>query len=505
MQEKVNFKAEIANFQFVQESLSVTVAGQTYKFEPDINKAYFQFDMLSSYPTVNNNKMTFMLPVLAKSFPTAMHNPLDLEHILEGNPEHALYDPDKDNDAIVGAMILSYLPGIESLTEIPLIPDAPIPMRMVGVLWKRLADARGILAGLINGEKWGISMEVIRDVAEDLYVDPKTNTFYTKDAVPSGLDVALAIGGRGDGESTSVNFWGAGLTMRPADKTANILQLTAAVGGEITMTKPSIIGATSVVIETNGKKSGTTLKIGGQPVDFAEFYCSTWEGDEKVHLSITRVVDVGDGFVVRQNYELKDESGIAAVKEGEMPVTMDMDKIIASIRNELKATEFKDYKSPAEVATVIAETEAKYKDYVAPDKVQEKVDAALAAKKAEIENSVAGQYEVFSQRVEKLEKAGLAATQTRKDKIRACADDVAFDAYLAQETASLEAMKSELPKNKVTPEVLTQIASFDGKDDPAFKSFVSGLNMAPAKASDDKLTVHLPGGGGGNDNLTGCH
>jgi len=230
LKQPINFTAEIANIKFIEEPLVVNLGDKKYVFEPDINKSFIHFDLLSSYKTVNKNNLTFTLPVLAKTFATAIYNPMDVEHILEGNPKHQLYDPEKDTNRIVGAMVLAYLPGIESFNNnIPLIPDNPMPMRIVAVIWKRTNDGAALIQSLAMGYKWSVSMEVVRDKNQDMYVNPADNTFYKPDEIPKELEgkLALAVGGKGEDEDTFVNFWGSGFTLTPADPTAKIHSLVA--------------------------------------------------------------------------------------------------------------------------------------------------------------------------------------------------------------------------------------------------------------------------------------
>lgn len=235
MKEKLNFQSIIGDFQLAKEPLKVEFGGTSYELKSDDTKAFFYFNLLHSYPKANANGMTFTLPILAKAVNTAFLNPLDLNHKLEGNPP-VVFDPDKDKNEIIGTMLFPRLVGIEKYGEdIPLVPDAPIPMQIIGFLWKRVSKVQELLIDIANGIEWKMSMEVVRDVSEDMYIDPNTHEFYTKENIPDDIQALLAIGGKGDNEKTSVNFWGGAMTLTPADDDAKILSISANREGAIAM------------------------------------------------------------------------------------------------------------------------------------------------------------------------------------------------------------------------------------------------------------------------------
>jgi len=509
MEQSITFKADIANFQFIQEPLKVSVGEKEYVFEPDVSKSFFHFDLLSSYPTFNSNKLTFTLPILAKAFATAMYNPLDIEHILEGNP--GIFDPEKDANRIIGAMILSYLPGIEKYgDDVPLVPDAPIPMRIVGVAWKRIADAQDLLQGMANGVKWGTSMEVIRNSSEDMYVNPETNEFYELGSVPEDLKdkVVLAVGGKGDKEKTTVNFWGGGFTLSQADRTANILSLNAAMAnkGEMTMkidkskTDKSNIeklfaDTNKIIIITDGSASGTIMQIGEEQVAFESLWlsCSKDNRDDRVYMDFSVVKEKIGDFVVYQRYELKKKELFKAEGDEDM-------NIIQQAKKELKE---EGYKSASEIEKEISTVKEGFKDFVSPDKQKELVDQAVKDKAVEIEKAVKEKYDILFARLGEMEKEGIKVTVSRKEKIISFKTDEAgnkeFKEYLDSIKASIADMEKVLKEKNVelNDNLKAKISAFNGVDDLEFKALIDGISMIASKASgDDRETfVFSPTGG----------
>ena len=444
-----------------------------------------------------------------------MYNPMDIEHILEGNP--GTFNPEYDKNRIFGAMILSYLPGIEKYGDnIPLVPDEPIPMRIVGVAWKRTTDGEQLIRSLASGIAWGTSMEVIRDPSEDMWVDPATNEFYAIDDLPKELEdkVVMAIGGKGEIEKPTVNFWGGGFTLTQADPTAIIHSLSASMSnkGVFTMTKNKPVAAAgNVVITTDGSSSGTTLKIGDSIIDWSHIWMSADKEEDRdyFNLEFTKDIDVGDGFVVTQRYHLKDNV-IAKIEDNEGGSTMN-NFSIAALKEELRKTDFKDYKSPDEVAGVVEAAKEEFKDFTSPDGLTEALKAEGEKVRKEVETELAKKFEVINQRIAEFEKTDLTVTKDRKEKIAEfkLEDDRGFKAYMDSEKSNYSAMEKVLKdKNvEISAEIKTKLAGYSGKDDPQFVSFIDGLSLVASSANTQSgLHFSVPAGGDADKtDFTGYH
>jgi|GEM_PF-3144727 hypothetical protein len=497
-QSAVKFTAEIANIKFIEDPLTVTVGDQTYTFMPDINKAYVHFDLLSSYPTVNANHVTFTLPVLARAFQTAINNPMDIEHILEGNPAHRLYDPETDKNRIVGAMLLSYVPGLEDLgAEIPLVPEKPLPMRVVAVIWKRTTDGAALIQSMAMGDRWSISMEVLRDRQQDMMVNPADNAFYKPDELPEDLvgKVALAVGGKGDAEDLFVNFWGGGYTLSAADKTAKIHTLVASTSKENMGALMAVADEPNITLTTNGKRSGTKLNVNGNAIDFKSLWMSIWDDseDDKIHFEFTQAVDAGNGLIVNQRFELASEDDVTKIVEITKGET-DMGTL-EQIRKEIRESEFKDYVSPADLAAKIQAAEDKFKDYVSPADLQAKIDDG-------VQKGIAAKMQVFVTRSEQLKTAGLEMNDARSTKALSATDEE-FMAFVAAEKASLSEMEKTLTDKKIAvgDQMKKEIAKFSGVNDPNFKAFVSAATLVASAASVSHTPppVYTPGMGSADE------
>lgn len=497
----VTFKTQIGSAHLLNEALEVTVGKQVFKFEPSADKSYVLFDLFHSYPAVNANNFAITLPMMAKSAGTAIYSPMNKNHKAEGNPRIA-FDPDIDNNEIMGAMVMAYIPGIEAYDTIPLIPDEPLPFRVVAVFWKRFEIVQDFLNDVANNISWMTSIEVLRNSQNDMYIDPVTNKTYKPDEIPQGVYVAKLLGGLGqDDKEDPVLIWGGGTTLNPADANAKIYSVTASKEGVIAMTKKPQTAETQIVINSDGSYKGTSLTVNGNPIVFEDLslYCGDSYSDDDegyLHMSFTKIKTEQDGFKSTERFEF-DADKASFIEEGTT-----MSDIMEQAKNVLIA---KGYSTPEQVVEKVeaAKTEAgeQYKEYLSPDDHKAQVQVALDAQKAThdeetntLKTSFADKLKVINDRIAEVEKAGFEMNKERSEKIVSFEADeagkTAFTEYLESLKASQQGMLDVLKEKKIKIENAEKhIAKYDGKDDPRFQVFIETLSMVPTKANKDGEAV----------------
>jgi len=447
-------------------------------FESDETKAFFKFTLLHSFPFINSNGHTFALPLLAKYVHTAKYQPLSKDHQFEGNPD-SIYN---GSDQVMGTMLAVHIPGIEEFGgDIPLFPDEPVPVEVIGVLWKRKKIVRDMLEDIAEGIEWRVSMEVIRDIERDVLLtgdkvigrdddvyeqaiaDWQQHKFY------DGKPIGLALGGTGLGEKDYANFWGSTMTLRPADQRARITQLVAAVAstGKITAREEQDM-AKKIEFKSDGTVDSSSLAINGEDVGEVEsFYISgdKYGNDEYFNVSWTKVHRDGDAVETR-SFRFDPET--SSIMEDDMNIQEEVKKALASFEEK-----YKNWVPKEELDSAVQAAKDQYKDYISPEDVQARIDAAV--QKALDERDQADRK--IAERESKLEAENLVLTAERKARIREFgeADDAAFENWLIELKNGLTAMKSELETKKiqVNDAILSQIARCDGVNDPVFQAIVA--------------------------------
>lgn len=202
--------------------------------EASKDKAYVELILLHSYPAINGNGVTIMPKVLKNSVESLKNSPLDIDHEMEG----VWFWEDGDNNRIVGSITEArlepeYVEGMQ--------PEGGYQVVVKAVLWKRLKDVKAVVQDIQdNTNEWKASFEIAPYSIKDqiyFYHDGKlTKEEMTPTQVRdawewgesyNGSPVALAFGG----ESGVVDFYGAALTLTPADENTRILNLVANTKG----------------------------------------------------------------------------------------------------------------------------------------------------------------------------------------------------------------------------------------------------------------------------------
>lgn len=190
--------------------------------------------------TRNARGRAFTAKTLANSHATASDNLVDIDHLLVAN-ENSMSDHicGHIKSTSFGSGLINSSDAASALFD----EDASIPMYALCALYLRHAKIPGIIENYLSGkESWSVSMECGHrwDQSALLYeneiipvVDAEEGLLrcIKKDGMLQykGKDVTLLLGG----ENGSVNFWGLGLTMFPADPNANIYTLFAGTPFEV--------------------------------------------------------------------------------------------------------------------------------------------------------------------------------------------------------------------------------------------------------------------------------
>jgi hypothetical protein len=164
-----------------------------------------------------------------------------------------------DDDVVLGVMVGAEM---EDIPGDPLVPDKPIPMVVWGVLWNRIDAVKRITEDVQTGfASWKASYEISNRSEDEIYfggefipISEASDEMLEKIGPDStgtinGQKVTLVLGGS-DG---FISYWGAGLTLSPAERinpeiqleTASVekkkfIFLTSATKKETTMEKASL-------------------------------------------------------------------------------------------------------------------------------------------------------------------------------------------------------------------------------------------------------------------------
>lgn len=221
------FSGEVADMR------SITIADAKAMFpgtpiKESSNLAWFPFKLCHSLPTVNLRGRCFTAPVLQRSFASLNNQLVNLDHQLEAN------FPGSD-DLVVGAVnaVLFNAGEVASATELADIPSQPMPVVGLGSIFRRTRRGQKIVEQGEKGEvKWCVSMECGHNWSQAHFLyegkfipvteaDPEMLACIKTDHVLpyKNKKLAVALGGL----NGSVDFWGLGLTLTPAEATADVM------------------------------------------------------------------------------------------------------------------------------------------------------------------------------------------------------------------------------------------------------------------------------------------
>ncbi len=232
----------------------------TTELKSDISKLYIEFILNHTLPAVNSRGRCVTYRTQKRSIKSIPDSLVNVEHMMQDNPNEAT------EDLVIGHMVKA---KIEDLKDNPIVPDRPIPTKVLACLYRRLPVVKEIERQIRSGRRnWRNSMECVRLAASDaIYYNGK---FFPIDKNPElaacvGQDdmqpykdkpTALALGGE-DGE---INFWGSGLTLYPADKGATITKLIATIANDGSMSVKRKINDELAAKDLNLKSSEVSDK-----------------------------------------------------------------------------------------------------------------------------------------------------------------------------------------------------------------------------------------------------
>jgi len=198
--------------------------------EASKDKAYVELILLHSYPSINGNGVTLLPKVLYNSLESIKNSPLDIDHEMEG----VWFWEDGDPNRVIGSVVDARLNPEYSEG---LVPENGYELIITAVLWKRLKDVKAIIQDIQdNTNEWKASFEIAPYSVNKQIFFHHNGQMYSEESAPSemreawewgepyqGSPVALAFGGN-DGK---IDFYGAALTLTPADENTKILNLVA--------------------------------------------------------------------------------------------------------------------------------------------------------------------------------------------------------------------------------------------------------------------------------------
>jgi len=494
---------------------SVVVGGET--LVSDLTRTYIKFKLLHSFPVINGNGMTFTPQNIALSIGTAVNQPLDLNHQLEGNPVDG-------EDKILGSMIRAQT---DAKSDSPLIPESPFVAEVIGVLWNRTESARKVIESLGTEEKeYKVSMEAVRNSENDgwyvmrdgewHYVASISAEEFEKWEAKKYDEVGLAVGGTGEDGTT--NFWGGAFTLTPADENATIddvliasfdncaiATLSPSTAGvnkpkENKMKLKELMAAIAAGFKAAVSGNDLNLTVGETEYINPDFYMySSEDGDGKntVYASLVTKVSDSDGMQETKRFEYDgsvDGDELVAVEASAAKIKMPKELLadIASLEEEKSeiASKYKDYVSKEDADKMVTEAvtaalKAEEGDGNMGDKITK--DEASALAKEEVDKAMATRDKedaALASRSEQLEAGGFTLTPERKEVIAAIPStdegDKAFSSYLEGLVAGRTEMKKELKGSGIDIEdkgVQAALASVDNAKSTAFSAVKAALSL----------------------------
>ena len=211
---------------------------------PNQNHTLVKFTLVHTLPAVNAKGRAVTYPTQKNSLASVTYNPVSFEHLMVSNPNFSPIDK------ILGVMLCA---SIEEVASNPVIPDHPIPTVVWAILWNRIEEVQRIIQDTQDGNgQWKCSYEIQNRSEDALLVGDqfmpisqappewRAQVACDNTGFVNGQRVILVLGG----ENGYIDYWGAGLTLTPADQLNPNIQLeTASIAknnqdeGDVQMTK----------------------------------------------------------------------------------------------------------------------------------------------------------------------------------------------------------------------------------------------------------------------------
>lgn len=424
--EKVKLEWNVDKLSLYEPSEVASMPNLPFNLEPNENQTIAKFTLIHTLPSINAKGRGVTYRTQRNSISSIKFNPVSYEHLMVSNGNYS------NEDIILGVMLGA---TIEELPNNPIIPDTPVPAEVWAVLWNRVEHARRIIEDVETGYRsWKASYEISTRSEDALY---HKGIFYPISEAPEHLiqkigpestgsvdgdQVVLALGGK-DGY---INFFGAGLTLTPADYLNPEIELETASVKSKKMICLAIPSQDKVTTETASETTNPKKHHGG----------GTMTNEEKEKMEKELKEQLASLSPALQS--VINSSGLDASKAKQLVDTI-------KAENESKVSE------------IASEIEKKYKDDYVLKSDLEKAEQASYDKAVEVEipkAKEAWEKELASiaKREQAIESANIPLTEPRKEKLKSFAfdedGDKAFEDYL-NELKEVASLKTKTKKETV--------------------------------------------------------
>ena len=215
-------------------------------YESDAWKAYMEFEICHTLPNIigpvqEGNYVAYTPQTLAMSHGNLLHQQMNLGHLIKS------YDPEKNpRDRIVGCVVATWFPRAPlGGWKTPDSAEAAPAMRCLAVLFKLAEGVHTVLGQhMTSRKKQSVSIECITSLdniglwcAGSDVVVPLLKPGEFEPAITRNEETGNIVIGKFDGKQVvmiygigrPVDFRGVGVTPRPAERTAKILEINAEV------------------------------------------------------------------------------------------------------------------------------------------------------------------------------------------------------------------------------------------------------------------------------------
>lgn len=460
---------QTANLVLQKEAFSIG----SKEYQPNETEAFFTFTLANSWPNVNANLVCFHANTIEKSYQTANHSPINIEHNIEGNGILLL-----DGNQIIGHMIDSWVEDND---------DGGKSIVVAGVLYKRLDKAKDIITDIASGgSDWKISMEVLYKPAEsgfmladETYIPLESadegivNAYLSGSQIYNGQKYGFMAGGLGESDDPA-NFWGGALTMTPADEDSIVRTMVA------TRLPKALIGGQvpKVILMSDGNVESTRLLIDGTEIqELADVDFSSWLGYDETWLQwTTKAKDIG-GVMETSRYtliasEIIGDTGMNKIKEFLEGLPTAISEAVTAAKTENPE---KDVDVDAIVAEAVAEKASEFEGYLSPDEVDAQA-SELADQKIKDRDALAAK---IKERSEKASEAGVLMTDERMKEI-ATIEEGKLDEWIADQLKSVDEMVASIEEKhqvSLSDDTVDSLKKFGGVASDGFKGFASAFAM----------------------------
>jgi hypothetical protein len=493
------FSENIAIVTLCEDNKEISFNGTTYPVKPDL--AYFTFELCHSLPSVNSKGRALTIKTMQKAFETAAHQLVNYRHLIADN------FADLDHDRITGFIVDVSFP-VEEFAEKGLLTEdmvlaegatTGIPIIGLGCLFKRAQGVTDLLDQHLSGEaNWMVSMECERPAHTDMILwDGQT---FPRLQAPKELAECIEPHSMKDykgkptvlivaGDTGEACFNGMGLTMRPADQDAEILQMVASLIDD----RPVSDGMAGLLHRIEKKDEAA-----GNP----EFMLAEEEGG--VMSMKDKIIELMDALKKSMN-SLEETDGFKSLKKAAGAVSEARSALFA-VQDQIWG--MVDELSEKKAVEVLAE-KIKAGELISKEEAEKMV--AEKEETLQAETAEKGRCDqVHADRLVAMKEAGLA--EVPETLVNAIAEIPATDEGDAEFKVLAERLKGRndlcvAAKVEVTPAIAEMIALGLASEDTVFEKMLATW-MPPKKLTDKEIAersrdnkpfVPAVGGGGAED------